>query len=79
MFHQRTKHIDIRYHFLRNAVIDGTLDTFYCPTTDMIADIMTKALPRAQHAKLTEDLGITASLRGSLVASQSGSTTPSTV
>jgi Reverse transcriptase (RNA-dependent DNA polymerase) len=60
MFHQRTKHIDVQYHFLRNAVLDGTLSTFYCPTADMVADIMTKALPKPQHQKLTEDLGVLA-------------------
>jgi hypothetical protein len=58
MFHQRTKHIDIQYHFLRDHVISGTLSTAYCPTAEMIADIMTKALPKPQHAKLTEDLGV---------------------
>lgn len=58
MFHQRTKHIDIQYHFIRNLVIDGIIDTYYCPTLDMVADILTKGLPRAQHEKLTVDMGV---------------------
>jgi len=57
-FHQRTKHIDIQYHFLRDQVISGTISTFYCQTNEMIADIMTKALDRPQHTRLTEDLGV---------------------
>jgi Reverse transcriptase (RNA-dependent DNA polymerase) len=44
-FHTHTKHIDIRYHFIRQTVEDGTFDITYCPTDDMVADALTKALP----------------------------------
>ena len=44
-FHARTKHIDIRYHFIRHEVNSGTFKLIYCPTNDMIADILTKPLP----------------------------------
>ena len=37
----RTKHIDICYHYIREALIDGTIDLRHCPTQDMIADIFT--------------------------------------
>jgi hypothetical protein len=40
----RTKHIDIRYHYCREKVQDGTVKLVYTPTTDMLADILTKAV-----------------------------------
>ena len=39
---QRSKHIDIRYHFIRTELNNGRVVVVYCPTEDMIADIMTK-------------------------------------
>jgi hypothetical protein len=58
MFHQRTKHIDIQYHFLRNMNLNGTISTLYCPTEIMVADIMTKALPLPRFQALSEMLGV---------------------
>jgi hypothetical protein len=52
-YHARTKHIDIRYHFIRDVVERKLIALEYCPTEDMTADILTKALPRwkvSQHA-----------------------------
>ena len=40
-FHKRTKHIDIRYHFVHEKVEDGQVKLEYCPTQDMLADLMT--------------------------------------
>ena len=48
-FHDCTKHIDIRYHFVREAIGNGLITLEYVPTADMRADIMTKALPRERH------------------------------
>jgi len=45
-YHARTKHIDIRYHFIRQVVADGTVSLVYCPTDDMAADFLTKSLPK---------------------------------
>ena len=39
---QRSKHIDIKYHFIREAVSSGRVSLEYCPTDNMIADLMTK-------------------------------------
>ena len=44
--HQRSKHIDIRYHFIRNLVRNETIQLRYCPTEDMVADIMTKSVSK---------------------------------
>jgi hypothetical protein len=40
--HQRSKHIDIKYHFIRNECNRGKIDVVYLPSEDMIADILTK-------------------------------------
>ena len=39
---QRSKHIDIRYHFIRQVLSEGEVILQYCPTSDMVADAMTK-------------------------------------
>ena len=46
-YHARTKHIDVRYHWIRWVVEQGSLRLVYCPTEDMVADALTKALPPA--------------------------------
>ncbi|KAG2758626.1 hypothetical protein Pcac1_g29253 [Phytophthora cactorum] len=51
-FHKRTKHIDIRYHFVREKVEDGQVVLQYVSTTDMLADIMTKPIPATQFGVL---------------------------
>ena len=52
--HSRTKHIDIRYHYIREAVQEGIVNLRYCPTEQMIADLLTKPLPR-EHFKMLRD------------------------
>jgi hypothetical protein len=57
-FHPRTKHIDIRFHFIREAVENGQVTLSYCPTNAMVADILTKALPRTKVEKFVDMLGL---------------------
>ncbi|CAI5714757.1 unnamed protein product [Peronospora destructor] len=57
-FHKRIKHIDIRYHFVREKVKDGQVVLDYCPTQEMLADLMTKPIPAAQFDALRTKLGI---------------------
>jgi transposase InsO family protein len=56
--HSRAKHIDIRYHFVRDRVAKGEVKLEYTPTEMMIADIFTKALPRESFQKCRRWLGI---------------------
>jgi hypothetical protein len=43
--HRRTKHIDVRYHYIRQLVAADKARVSYIPTQDMLADILTKPLP----------------------------------
>ena len=56
--HNRTKHIDISFHFTRERVASKEVNVEYCPTSEMTADIMTKALPRVTFEKLREYMGV---------------------
>ena len=56
--HNRTKHIDIAYHFTRERVQAGELEIVYCRTGDMTADVMTKGLGRVQFQKLRNSMGV---------------------
>lgn len=56
--HARTKHIDIRYHFVREGVQDGAIILKYVATDEMIADILTKPLPKHPFEKLVIQLGM---------------------
>lgn len=49
VFHSRTKHIDIRHHFVRDILTKGQITIEHVPTTEMTADILTKCLTRAKH------------------------------
>lgn len=47
--HPRTKHIDIKFHFIRDALRDGSLSLQYMSTNSMPADVLTKLLSRDKH------------------------------
>jgi hypothetical protein len=57
-YHARTKHIDVRYHFIRWIVEQNSLKIIYCPTNDMIADALTKALPSAKVKHFAVQFGL---------------------
>ena len=48
---QRSKHIDVRYHFLRDAVSDKVIDLYYVPSKENIADVLTKPV---SHQRIRE-------------------------
>ena len=57
-FHARTKHIDIRYHFIRYVIEEGKIRLTYCPTEDMTADIFTKALTSLKAKHFAASMGL---------------------
>ena len=56
--HARAKHIDVRHHFVRDAVQDNVVWVQHIPTEDMTADSLTKALGREKHWKCTTRMGM---------------------
>ena len=57
-FHPRTKHIDIRYHFIRLAVDEDKVIPIYCPTDSMVANMFMKLLARPKLQKFVEMIGL---------------------
>jgi hypothetical protein len=57
-YHNRTKHIDIVYHFIRERISKGEIKVEFIPTKEMIADILTKAMSPKQFNYLLEKAGL---------------------
>jgi hypothetical protein len=58
VMHGRNKHIDVRFHFLRNLTKKGTVELIHCGSQDQIAGIMTKPLKLKMFQKLRKLLGV---------------------
>jgi hypothetical protein len=56
--HERTKHIDIRYHFVRELVENKSIEIQHISSEENTADILTKALPRDAHEHHVRGLGL---------------------
>jgi Reverse transcriptase (RNA-dependent DNA polymerase) len=54
----KLKHVDIHHHWLRQAVQEGTIDVIWVPTKEMMADGLTKALPREQFDRSRKQLNL---------------------
>jgi hypothetical protein len=61
VLHGRSKHIDIRFHFLRNLSYDGKVELKHIVSQNQLADIMTKALKLETFEKLKSRLGVCSS------------------
>ena len=59
-YHARTKHIDIWFHFICWVIEDGKLRLIYCPTDEMVADALTKALPSTKVKHFADAFGLVA-------------------
>jgi len=58
-FHARSKHIDIRHHFIREHITSNEVSVQYCATDENIADIFTKPLSKPKHEYFVQKLGMT--------------------
>jgi len=58
VFHGRSKHIDIKYHYIRELIKEGEIELDFCKSEDQIADILTKPLKADLFEKLKTMLGV---------------------
>jgi hypothetical protein len=54
----RLRHVHIRHFFIKDRVATGDVVINYCPTSDMIADVLTKPLSRVLFEKFREMMGL---------------------
>ena len=57
-YHPRTKHIDIKYHFIRHKVEKKELVLEYCPTEQLLADLLAKSLGKTLFQRLRGLMGV---------------------
>jgi Reverse transcriptase (RNA-dependent DNA polymerase) len=57
-YHARSKHIDVRFHFIRWVIERGAIRLTFCPTAEMVADVLTKALPSPKVKHFAAYLGL---------------------
>ena len=57
-FHGRAKHIDIQHHFIREKIVNGDIVLEYVPTSEQIADGLTKPLPKPKFDAFRKALGL---------------------
>ena len=60
--HPRTKHIDIKYHWIREQITNGSINLKHCDTSSNIADIMTKSLGKNIHNQHVHNLNLLSSI-----------------
>ena len=58
VLHDRSKHIDVKFHFLRNCVDEGQIVIEFVETGRQLADVLTKPLGRLRFTELKEMIGI---------------------
>ena len=56
--HTRTKHIDVKFHYTRETIENNILKLVYCPTGEMVADTLTKGLPKSGFEKFRSEMGV---------------------
>lgn len=57
-YQERSKHIDTRFHYIRECVSDGVVEVDYVRTDGQLADILTKALGRVRFVEMRQRLGV---------------------
>ena len=58
VFHERSKHIWVRYHFIRSCLEEGSIKTRYINTKDQLADLLTKPLRMIRFLEICSRTGM---------------------
>jgi hypothetical protein len=58
VLHDRSKHVDIKFHFIRECVDSGKICVDYASTQEQLADVLTKALGRVRFCELRDQVGV---------------------
>ena len=58
VFHGKSKHIEIKYHYIRDIVQKGAVKLQYVATNEQIADVLMKPLARVKFEYFREKLGV---------------------
>ena len=58
VLHDRSKHIDTKFHFIRECIDKGSILLEYASSQEQLADLMTKALGRSRFCELREMIGV---------------------
>ena len=58
IFHERSKHIRVKYHFIRGCLEDGSVKANYIRTQDQLADFLTKSLGRVKFQEQWSRIGM---------------------
>ena len=58
VFHDKSKHIEVRYHFIRDMVQKGAVKLKYVPTEEQVVDVLTKPLARVKFEYFQDNLGV---------------------
>jgi hypothetical protein len=56
--HDRSKHIDTKFHYIRECIEEGKIDVAHVGTDGQLADIFTKALGRVKYVEMRQKLGV---------------------
>ena len=56
--HNRSKHMDIRYHFVHDLIRVGRISLNHVPMAKMLADILIKSLPHVHHLSFSKAIGL---------------------
>ena len=57
-FYDRTKHTEVRHHFIRDKIEQGEIELQYIPTGQQIANVMANALNREKHSEFAKEIGV---------------------
>ncbi|KAL9999278.1 putative RNA-directed DNA polymerase [Helianthus debilis subsp. tardiflorus] len=58
VLNSRSKHIELKYHFIRDMVSEGQVELLFCNTNEQLADLMTKALAKERFVYLRYKIGV---------------------